>query len=74
MAAACLFHLVMNHPFVDGNKRVGLETALIFLEINGIDIVATDEELVTAVLDIATSRLSKKDLALFFQSKQVASN
>lgn len=74
MAAACLFHLVMNHPFVDGNKRVGLETALIFLEINGIDIVATDEELVTAVLDIATSRLSKKDLALFFQSKQAASN
>jgi death on curing protein len=31
MAAAYLYHLVMNHPFVDGNKRVGLEAALIFL-------------------------------------------
>lgn len=63
MAAAYLFHLVMNHPFVDGNKRVGLETALIFLEVNGIDIAAMDEELVTVVLGVATSRLSKKDLA-----------
>jgi death-on-curing protein len=34
MAAAYLYHLVMNHPFVDGNKRVGLEAALVFLEIN----------------------------------------
>jgi len=31
MAAAYLYHLVMNHPFVDGNKRVGLEASLIFL-------------------------------------------
>lgn len=74
MAAAYRFHLVMNHPFVDGNKRVGLEAALIFLEINGIEIEATDEELVTAVLDVATSKLSKNDLALFLQSKQVASS
>ena len=34
MAAAYLFHLVQNHPFIDGNKRVGLEAALLFLEIN----------------------------------------
>jgi hypothetical protein len=33
MAAAYLFHIVANHPFVDGNKRVGLEAALVFLEI-----------------------------------------
>jgi len=35
MAAAYLFHIVQNHPFLDGNKRVGLEAALLFLEING---------------------------------------
>ncbi|MFN8705601.1 MAG: type II toxin-antitoxin system death-on-curing family toxin [Planctomyces sp.] len=34
MAAAYLFHLVQNHPFVDGNKRIGLEAALVFLELN----------------------------------------
>jgi death-on-curing protein len=35
----------MNHPFVDGNKRVGLEVALIFLEINGVAVEASDDEL-----------------------------
>jgi death-on-curing protein len=39
MAAAYIHHLVMNHPFVDGNKRVGLEAALIFLEINNEDFI-----------------------------------
>lgn len=43
MASAYLYHLVMNHPFVDGNKRVGLEVAMIFLEINGVSIEASDE-------------------------------
>jgi death on curing protein len=40
MAAAYLLHLVMNHPFIDGNKRVGLEATLIFLEINGVSVDA----------------------------------
>lgn len=43
MAAAYLFHIVKNHPFLDGNKRVGLEAALLFLEINGLSIETTDE-------------------------------
>ena len=34
MAAAYLFHLVSNHPFVDGNKRIGLIAALVFLDLN----------------------------------------
>ncbi|MFN5897887.1 MAG: type II toxin-antitoxin system death-on-curing family toxin, partial [Planctomyces sp.] len=44
MAAAYLYHLVMNHPFVDGNKRVGLEAALVFLEINDAGVDASDDE------------------------------
>ncbi len=36
MAAAYLFHLVQNHPFVDGNKRVGLMATIIFLGLNGL--------------------------------------
>lgn len=38
MAAAYLFHIVRNHPFMDGNKRTGLLAALVFLDLNGISI------------------------------------
>jgi death-on-curing protein len=68
MAAAYLYHLVMNHPFVDGNKRVGLEIALIFLEINDSPIEATDEELVELVLGTTAGKYAKQDIAAFFQS------
>jgi death on curing protein len=65
-SAAYLFHLVKNHPFVDGNKRVGLATALAFLAMNDVAIRATDDELVELVLDVATGRRSKADVAVFF--------
>ena len=68
MAAAYLYHLVMNHPFVDGNKRVGLEVALIFLEINGVAVEASDDELVDLVLGTTAGQFGKKEIALFFQS------
>ncbi len=68
MAAAYLFHLVKNHPFVDGNKRVGLEAALVFLEINGHTVEATDETLVDVVLQTAQGTITKQDLAGFFQA------
>ena len=67
MAAAYLFHLVMNHPFIDGNKRVGLEAALVFLEINSIAIDASDDELVDLVLKTATCSLSKTEIAAFLR-------
>jgi len=68
MAAAYLFHLVSNHAFLDGNKRVGLEAALIFLEINDVELAAEDEELVDLVLGVATSQVSKESVAAFFRS------
>lgn len=68
MAAAYLYHLVMNHPFVDGNKRVGLEAALIFLEINAATLEARDEELVDLVLNTIKGELGKKEVAEFFRS------
>ncbi|TWU35375.1 Toxin Doc [Novipirellula aureliae] len=74
MAAAYLFHLVMNHPFVDDNKRVGLEAALIFLEINEVAIEATDEELVQIVLDTTSSKVTKQDIAKFFESHHVSTD
>ena len=69
MAAAYLFHIVLNHPFVDGNKRVALECSLVFLEINGVQIEASDDELVELTLAAARAERSKQQLAQFFRSK-----
>jgi len=71
MASAYLFHLVMNHPFFDGNKRVGLESALIFLEINAVILCASDGELVDLVLKTATGVIQKSEIAEFFRSHSV---
>jgi len=75
-AAAYLFHLVQNHPFIDGNKRVGLACAIVFLEINGyeldpwLDKVNKNTEkthLEELVLSVATGEYSKDELQLFIQ-------
>jgi death-on-curing family protein len=63
-----LYHLVMNHPFVDGNKRVGLEAALIFLEINDKSLIANDAELVDLVLKTTAGQIGKREIAEFFRS------
>jgi death-on-curing protein len=68
MAAAYLHHIVQNHPFIDGNNRVGLEAALIFLEINGIELNATDDEYVDLVLRTAQSQTDKSEIAEFFRA------
>lgn len=68
MAAAYLYHLVMNHPFVDGNKRVGLEAALIFLEINNENLNCSDQELVDLVLKTTAGQVGKREIAEFFRS------
>ena len=52
MAAAYLFHLVENHPFLDGNKRVGTATAIVFLELNQIEINVDEAELADFVLQV----------------------
>lgn len=59
MAAAYLFHVVSNHPFVDGNKRVGLLSALVFLEFNGITLTTGSPELYTLTMDVAAGHLRK---------------
>lgn len=66
-AAAYLFHLVKNHPFVDGNKRVGLACCLAFLRLNSVRVRASDDELVEMVLGVAQSRRSKADVAVFLR-------
>jgi len=71
MAAAYLFHLVQNHPFIDGNKRIGLEAALVFLELNGQSIEVDDEQLVELVLGVAQGQIDKTQIAEFFRTHAV---
>jgi death-on-curing protein len=63
MAAAYAFHIVENQPFVDGNKRAAIGAALVFLDINGVDIPQATEALHAAMLDVAARRLDKSGLA-----------
>ena len=63
MAAAYAFHIAENQPFVDGNKRAAIGAALVFLDINEVDIPEATETLHAAMLDIATRRLDKRGLA-----------
>ena len=68
MAAAYLFHLVANHAFVDGNKRVGAAAAVLFLELNGYRFTAEPDDYALLVLSVARSELAKAAIAEFFRS------
>jgi death-on-curing protein len=68
-AAAYLFHLVKNHPFVDGNKRTGLAAALTFLGMNGHWVKSTSPELAQLVLDVIEKGTSKAEVAVFFRDR-----
>ena len=56
------YTLISNHAFVDGNKRIGMYVMLSFLEMNGIRIRCTDEELVVAGLAVASGNMTYEDL------------
>ena len=68
MASAYLFHLVENHPFVDGNKRVGAMAALIFLDLNGFDFNATDDDFTAMVFRVASGKMLKAEITLFLKT------
>jgi death-on-curing protein len=67
MAAAYLFHLCKNHPFVDGNKRTALAAANLFVLANGATLAASNAELEELTLGVASGTLSKDDVVVFFQ-------
>lgn len=60
-AARLAYGLIKNHPFVDGNKRIGTHSMLVMLALNGIELSYTQEELYTIILNIAdgTSQLQE---------------
>jgi len=67
MAAAYLFHICKNHPFFDGNKRVAVVAAEVFLNINGMRLNVSNEELKELCLGVAAGATSKSETVAFFE-------
>ena len=65
-AATYAYHLTQAHAFLDGNKRVAAAVAEIFLEINGAQLNATNEQIVALFLGIASGRLSRDEVVELF--------
>jgi death-on-curing protein len=66
MAAAYLFHITQNHPFVDGNKRAGANTAITFLLLNDFEPTFDEDALVELVLGVARGEVNKQSVVRFF--------
>jgi death-on-curing protein len=67
MAAAYAFHISQNHPFIDGNKRVALASALVFLDLNGIRLSDPKDKLYPLMMRVASSSASKAEVAAVFR-------
>ncbi|GAB4478480.1 MAG: type II toxin-antitoxin system death-on-curing family toxin [Elainellaceae cyanobacterium] len=67
-AAAYLYHLAMNHPFIDGNKRTAFAAMDAFLRLNGFLLSFTDEESYRLVIRAVEGALSKDEVAEILQA------
>ena len=67
MAAAYLYHIVQNHPFVDGNKRTAFAAALTFLELNGYPVMGGEAELEAATWAVSSGKLDKSGAAAILE-------
>ena len=72
MAAAYLFHLARKHPFVDGNKRTALLSALVFLGLNGQRLDAESGALYELVDGVAAGSVDKAEVSVFFRRNCVS--
>ena len=63
IAAAYAFHICQNHPFLDGNKRVGLASALVFLDLNGVSMSDPEHKLYPLMMRVAKGEATKADIA-----------
>ena len=69
--ARLCFGLVKNHPFVDGNKRIGAHAMLVFLALNGIELQHTQSELSDVILQLAAGEIEATDLLRWILAHQV---
>jgi death-on-curing protein len=73
LAASYSYGLALNHPFIDGNKRVALTVAAIFLQINGYSLNATEAETVITFEQLASGQFTEKQLSFWFQDHSISS-
>lgn len=73
MAASYAAGIILNHPFLDGNKRTGFMLAAIFLEINGMEFTATEESVVQMTLALAGGGLKQAAYAKWLSKNSRAS-
>jgi len=67
-AAAICFSLVMNHPFIDGNKRIGHAAMELFLVLNGFELDASVDETERVILRMADGRFTRNELVNWVSS------
>lgn len=68
-AVQLCYGLIKNHPFIDGNKRIGLHSMLILTSINGLKIEIAHDELIDIIFKVADSTFSYQALLLTFKEK-----
>jgi len=67
MAAAYAYHLCQNHPFIDGNKRTALASALVFLELNNLGVLDPKGRLKNAMFRMASGKMNREGFAKLLQ-------
>jgi death on curing protein len=72
LAAAYGFALARNHPFVDGNKRVAFQAMFVFLGLNGLRIVASEEAVVSVMLSVASGEMDEEALTSWLEASTLA--
>ena len=66
-ATAYLYHLAMNHPFIDGNKRTAFAVMLTFLSLNGYTLNLSQEQAYNLVIQVVQKEISKEELSAFLK-------
>lgn len=72
LAASYSYGLARNHPFVDGNKRIALTVAAVFLELNGYSLDATEAEAVLMYQQLAAGSLTEEELAAWIRDSSIS--
>ncbi len=67
-AARLGYGLIHNHPFLDGNKRIGTHAMLVFLDINNIALSYADDDLIAAILRVASGDMDESELLEWLKS------
>ena len=69
-AAQLCFGIVKNHPMIDGNKRLGTHVMLVFMALNGYELLYTQQELSSTILDLATGKIGFETILRWIISHQ----